>query len=92
MGPLLDDLLAFETVDAGAGDVDLAVGGVHSEEVALVGSTGAPVDDDLVAFGDGVVDGEVEIGEGPAAVWMPVLGRLENPTRLNLRYWCLPSM
>jgi hypothetical protein len=68
VGPLFHDPRSFELIDGGAGDGGLAVGGVHAKEVAFVGSVGGPVDDDLVALGDRVVDGESEIGKGLAAV------------------------
>jgi hypothetical protein len=56
-----------ESVDGSAVDSDLAVGGLHAEELSLVGSVGCPVENDFIAFSDGVGDGEFQIGKCPAA-------------------------
>lgn len=65
--PFFDDLSILDAEDGGAGDAGFFVGGGHAEELALVGAVGCPVDDDLVPFGDGVVDREHQVGEAVAA-------------------------
>jgi len=65
--PYFGDFGAFNAVDGGAGDGGLLVGGHHAEEWAGVRSTSCPVDDDLVAFGDRIVDGELHVGKTLAA-------------------------
>ena len=65
--PFFGDFGAFDPVDGGAGDGALPIGRRHAEEGALVSSSGCPVDHDLVAFGDGVVDRKLQVGKAPAA-------------------------
>jgi hypothetical protein len=65
--PFFGDFGVFGPVDGGAGDGGLPIGRLHAEEGALVSSTGCPVDHDLVAFGDGVVDRKLQVGKAPAA-------------------------
>lgn len=67
VGPLLHDLRVVDSKDRGAGDGRLAMGRVHAQKVALVGAAGCPLDDDLIALRDGVIDGEAQIGKGFAA-------------------------
>jgi len=64
------DSAIFETlepIDGSAVDGDLALGGLHAEELSFVGSADSPVEDHFIAFSDGVVDGEFQVGKCLAA-------------------------
>ena len=77
VGPLFSDLSAFDAEDRRAGDRGFAVGGLHAEELARMRAGNGPVDDDFVAFGDGVVDCELAVGEAVSAggdVMLEVVG------------------
>src|SRR5260370_17001152 len=70
--PLFGDFAAFYPEDGGAGDCGLTVGWLHAKEWGLVSAAARPVQHDLVAFGDGVVDRKFEIGEAvPARLDVP---------------------
>ena len=83
------DLGAFEPIDGGAVNGHLAVGGLHAEERTFVSSVGCPVDDDFIALGDGVVDGEErtsDIGKCLAACLDVVFDVLDSRVHVG-KHW-----
>ena len=61
------DFRALETIHRGAIDRYLTVGGLHAEKRPLVSPLRSPVVHDLIAFRNGVVNSEMQIGKCLAA-------------------------
>src|SRR5207249_6381726 len=63
IAPVLDHLAALEAQDVDAGDGEWLVGGRDAQASPLVRALYGRADHHLVALGDGVVDGELQVGE-----------------------------
>jgi hypothetical protein len=64
--PAFDDAALAEVHDGHAGEQDRGAGGREAQTFAGVLHLDGPTDGDFVAFGDGLVDGDVDAGEGAA--------------------------
>src|SRR5215212_5190287 len=64
LAPLLSDLVPRYAVNVDARREPLLAGGSHAQELALVDTSPRIPGDDLVPFGDLVINGEADVGEG----------------------------
>jgi hypothetical protein len=62
--PAFHDLATGEVVDVHARDRHLLAGRRHAPELAPVGAAGDPASRDVVPFGDELLVGDLQIGEG----------------------------